>query len=634
MTDILFVVEAKDGSNAAKTLRFSVGGYIDSSNNYYDPRISGPALINVSPNDGDLLGIFNSSSIGNIVLVNTDGGLNYLADYAVDGRAATISIFDGTSVIDRFSGTVSSAPVIGETVTFTLKALQEALNKDHPMDVYAGTNSLPAGIEGTANTIKGNVKPKVYGDCRNITPVVVNTSLLIDQASSLSNCRITRVFDDGARLTNYQTSGAHTAGATSIAVTTDPGFGDLPSGAEIVFDNHNTIYTITSPLYAGNIAITPGIDVNVPDSTPFDIINFYTGSAATATEIGYFDYRVNGDHTQGDTTIAIDSGAGTISTGDKIIFGSHMVLYEVSVGVAAPGTITLSDELQSDLEDGDVVHVISANSPTLWGSYQGYFRLNATSAGAVTCDAISIDGSDEVHLAGDVFNLIAVEAGLTVDATSITNLNAAGTIGLYVDQQVTTVELLNRIVHSVAGYYYFSNDTVYMGLFSAPAVSADWTINDYQIDSITLLQSGLGRNRLPIHTIRCKYDRIETVQTSLAGRVKNSQRQRLKTQYREIKRATSGVKTRHPLSQVLKIESLLRSSADVEAMLDRLEPITSVRRDVVDLVLPYSQAPSYQIGSTGNIITPRLDYDSGRLMMLIGYEINDTDHTVTLRLYG
>jgi len=622
--DILFVIGAVDGSNVAHTLYFSQSGFIDADANYYEKRIIGPAQITISPNDGGLLSIFKSASVGDITLANADGGLDYLADYAVDGRSAVISYFDGDAVTERFSGTVSKMSEQDNTVIFSLRALQETLTNNHPMAVYAGDNVLPAGLEGTADTIIGTVKPKVFGDVRNIQPILVNSSLLIYQCSDLANCRITAVYDDGVRLTNFTVSGSHSVADTTVAVHN--GLGDIPAGSEVIFSNHSTIYAVDVGIVSGILTLLTGLAVAVPNGTAIDVVNFYTDTSDIQTT----NYLVDGDQAKGLKTIAVGSGVGAINSGDKVIFSSHLSVYTVATGLTG-GVIVLDRVTVEALSDGDVVQVVGS-SPPLWGAFEGYLRLTAQPAGVVTCDAISIDGTGQVHKAGDVFGLVADEAGITVDSVGITEFNSAGIVGLYIDATTPTLDLFNKLAAGVAGYYYFIGATLYLQLLQAPSTPS-LTIDDYQIKGISRLALGLGSNGLPIYSVICKYDRIESVQATVAGYVSSARRQRLKTQYREITSTDSAVLTRHILSLALTVESLLRTASSVNALLSRLMGIVKYRRDLVDLSLDMQEYTPV-IGDTVRLITPRLGYSSGRNFVVIGYDIDDVNHSITLRLYG
>ena len=197
----LFRFDALDGANAAKTLYFSDGEYVDGSNNLYVKRLKNPALMTVSPNDGGNLRVFSASSMGEVELSNMDGGLDYLADYAINGRSATLEYFNGTGVIAYFSGTCSVLRESAGSLFVSLRTLKDVLATDHPQATFAGNNSLPNGVEGVSTDIKGNVKPRCYGNVLNQTPVLVNTSLLISLASIRTSTVIDAAYDRGVALT-------------------------------------------------------------------------------------------------------------------------------------------------------------------------------------------------------------------------------------------------------------------------------------------------------------------------------------------------------------------------------------------------------------------------------------------------
>lgn len=289
--------------------------------------------------------------------------------------------------------------------------------------------------------------------------------------------------------------------------------------------------------------------------------------------------------------------------------------------------------LLRDVDNGELVLLRGANTPELWGSYQGYFRLNGNPAGAVTCDFLTVDGDGAVHQAGDVTAKLLADIGYTADDVGI--FNAAGKIGLFFSEPTSTKDLLGRIAKSVAGYYWFIGSVCYLGLLDAPAATAAWEIQAYQIIDIKRLSLGAGRNGLPLHTLDVGYDRIETTQASADGFVSASWRQRLKAQYRRKNITDTAVSTRHPLALLLVIDSLLRKISDVTTAFNRLFSVVKTRRDTVDLTVAIEDAPlTLGIGSTGNVITPKLGYANGRKLLLLGYQIKLDERICILRLFG
>jgi hypothetical protein len=193
---------ALDKNNQPVTLRFSDGAYIDSQWHYYEPRMLQPALVKISPDDGGVLPIFSAASIGEIELINVDGELNYLADYAFDNGSCTLSLVDEHgSIRDYLVGKILTSHCQNHRVYLTLKSMSEVLTRTHPMDKYAGNNVLPDGVEGLSSDLKGNIKPKVFGQVQNATPVLVNTARQIYQFSSRDSCTVLAVYDKGVALT-------------------------------------------------------------------------------------------------------------------------------------------------------------------------------------------------------------------------------------------------------------------------------------------------------------------------------------------------------------------------------------------------------------------------------------------------
>ena len=562
MATWILTVAALDAVGAAVMLRFADGEYIDGSANFYEPRMIQPALMNVSPNDGGVFTVFNSASQGEIELANLDGGLNYLVDYALDGRTVTLSLVDSGAVTMVFIGTVERMTEGGGSLFLAMKSLTEALSANHPMAVYAGTNTPPTGLEGSTGTIEGSVKPKIFGDCRNLSPVMVNSSLLIYEASSRSDAVITAVYDDGVRLTNYLVNGARAIGQTSIAVDTGVASSSIPTGAKVIFDSHRAIYSVTTGISgaAGTIVISPALTTAIVDNEHVEVVNFYTGSGTAA---------------------------------------------------------------------GQLQNAIAAAA---WSSYNGYFRLAASPSKQITCDVMSVTAGGQ-HKVGDVFAAVAAELGVTVDSASVTTLNSVGVMGLAVTEIQPSAALFDAIARSVGGFYHYIGTTLYMSLLTAPGTPV-MTIEEWQIVALEREATGLGSNGLPFYGVSIRYDKIETVQTTVAGATGLDRTELLKNASRTTEVTDAATLSRHPLAEKIAVESLLRLKADAVAVANRLLSLGKVRRDVVTVTAYFSQVPAFNIGDTVTIKHTRLGYSAGRDMVVIGYERDVKKKRVMLRVLG
>ena len=114
------------------------------------------------------------------------------------------------------TGTAEGIEADEAKIVVRLRDKSWLLDKPASASVYAGSNSLPNGLEGTASDIKGQRKPKCYGKVYNIAPVSVNTAKLTYEVGICTS--IDAVYDRGAAITpgaNYATSALLQAAATA-----------------------------------------------------------------------------------------------------------------------------------------------------------------------------------------------------------------------------------------------------------------------------------------------------------------------------------------------------------------------------------------------------------------------------------
>lgn len=174
-----------------RTLYYSTRGFATTpaatpASTYFDGCLKQPAIMR-----RDLFASGSTSGrsrvgFGDLVLSNPGGALDALLDYGFDGRALTIrqGVFGAaypSAWLTVFVGTMQSAEFSGTTVTIKLRDRQAELDIPLQPIKYAGTNSLPAGLEGVANDLKGKPKPVLLGAPRNVPAPFVNTTRLISE---------------------------------------------------------------------------------------------------------------------------------------------------------------------------------------------------------------------------------------------------------------------------------------------------------------------------------------------------------------------------------------------------------------------------------------------------------------------
>ncbi len=127
--DWIATINALDTNGVPIVLYFSDKGYKNSAGVYYKARMSQPARINVTANDGGLLKVMDSASTGEIILENIDGGLNYLLDYAIDGRECVLQLVSPQGITTTwFKGICTRFFQQGGDIHLTIKSLSESLD--------------------------------------------------------------------------------------------------------------------------------------------------------------------------------------------------------------------------------------------------------------------------------------------------------------------------------------------------------------------------------------------------------------------------------------------------------------------------------------------------------------------------
>lgn len=216
MTPVLFLAEltAYDRNlGTTRVLRYaSQQGYVTGAsdvpaNTFYDARIKQP--VNVSRDCFSRGKTTGQTRIGygDLILLNGDGELDGLIDLALNGRNITIwrtEVANPRYPVDFrqvIVGTMEQPEFTSDTVTVRLRDRQAELMVPLNTTKYAGTNALPAGLEGVATDLKGKPKPVCFGYVTNIAPPSVNTSRLIYQVHDSAISTVDAVYDRGVALT-------------------------------------------------------------------------------------------------------------------------------------------------------------------------------------------------------------------------------------------------------------------------------------------------------------------------------------------------------------------------------------------------------------------------------------------------
>lgn len=202
----LLEIDALDDLDNPVVLRFSSGDYTSPppDNQYYENRLKQPALFTNSAFGNAIIQSSGTAGFGEATLVNNDGALEYLVDYAIDGREMRVKLREADGTINTvIVGTVQSISFEENQVSIRLRSPSEEFDLEHPHEKYLGNNVLPDGVEGTEDDIKGTRKPEVYGSVMNASPVLVNTAKLVYEFHRYdTEADLIAVYDRGILLTH------------------------------------------------------------------------------------------------------------------------------------------------------------------------------------------------------------------------------------------------------------------------------------------------------------------------------------------------------------------------------------------------------------------------------------------------
>lgn len=209
----------------------------------YENRVIDPGNFEIFIFKNSTTGGASQVGAGNVVINNGDTRLDYLRNYAFDGRS--IKIYYGpnngsypSDFTLIFSGTIEKEEYSSTKITFRIRDRQGLVaSKPIQTTLYAGSNSLPSGVEGVADDIKGKPKPVMYGTVFEINPVLVNTSKNIYQLNWRAINSVDAVYVGGA----LQTPGTSRASIAALESNTPTGgtydwyLGSSSDGAYIRF---------------------------------------------------------------------------------------------------------------------------------------------------------------------------------------------------------------------------------------------------------------------------------------------------------------------------------------------------------------------------------------------------------------
>jgi len=435
----MILVELTAAIDAAGTLqtfyvstdRFVTAPTDTPANTAFEPSLTDPGSIGISAFGDGRTGGGTKLEVGEIVLANANGQYDAWINYGFDGRAVTIRTGTTGAYPGAFStiltGTVEAVEATRKQVVIRLRDKQFIFAVPVLTTKYAGTNSLPNGLEGTATDIKGQAKPRTLGKVFNIQPAFINTSKLTFQVSDGAVSDIVAVYDRGASITK----GADYANSTLLQAAA-PG-----AGTYITCFAEGLFRLGTSP--AGEITVDVTQGANAAARTVAQILKqlaldagVASGSisAADVTALDTANSAVVGLYVSGDTTFqqAMDQIAASVGA----FYGFD------GAGVLRMGRLAApSGTAVTTLEDFHILNierrVLRDVSIPIWSATVNHTRLGVAQpndlAGAVTAATRAYLASEyraEVATDAAIKTQFLLAPDMTVD-TLLTSASDAAT---------------------------------------------------------------------------------------------------------------------------------------------------------------------------------------------------------------
>lgn len=221
-----------------------------------------------------------------------------------------------------------------------------------------------------------------------------------------------------------------------------------------------------------------------------------------------------------------------------------------------------------------------------------------------------------------------------LDLQELDSLNAAS-IGVVVQPDETVSSLLDRICASVGAFWGFDALGKFRVIrFDEPSATADMEATVLDI----LEAEREPEAQVPYWRVTVRVDRNDSVQdkNSLAGIVTPDRAAWLGSEYRDQKAEDTEIQTTRLLAEEVTYDTLLNGISSAKAEAERRLALFGVRRDVTTITLPEpaTYGDALDLGKTVRVIAPRLGYQAGRNMTVIGISLDYQADRADVTLWG
>lgn len=622
--ELIYLVEmtGADAAGATTVFRYCTGlGYTTlgtdtPAHTYYAPRVTNPGIYEVSCHGGAKTYGLAVVGYGTVELQNPDGALDSLIGYGFDGQLCRVLIGTQGAAYSTFtaifSGTMDQ-PFTGiKSMRVNIRDVLQDLDVPLQTVKYAGTNSLPNGLEGVAADLKGKPKPLLWGYANDVSPPWVNTERLIYQLS----CQ------------QFQDAVFYDSGEPPVEIDRIPWTVSVKDqGAALTAGSEKNI----TQFGAGSTDLSFTVDTGTNVAT--------TGSAHSYT---------NGD------------GVSVLSVGGTL--PAPLVATSPYFARSTGGsTLTLHPTKADAVANTNVIDITTAGSGTLtisnnrtalgcWDwcndSTAGfYFRLGSSPTGQITADVVNpANGSGLIYSAAGLFNAPLAYAVPTLSKATATGYEPVVAPyekgGIYIDYETTVLKAIESPLNSCG--YYVSGQTsdpnllrsVTIGRIGTPSTTS-LTLTEVQIIDLERVPSEDETRGIPCWRVTVNYARKYTTLTrdQLAGSLSEADIAAYAQEWRSVSATDTDVKDQYPNAPEIVRYSVTTDATEAQTEADRVLAQCGVRRDIYRCTVAASLTRNIELGMRVSLTYPRFGMGAGVAFWIIGITPNYSDETTELLLW-
>ena len=346
---------------------------------------------------------------------------------------------------------------------------------------------------------------------------------------------------------------------------------------------------------------------------------------------------------------------GRVALMEPTLVNTSILIYQVNNGPAEvvnvfDGGAYLARETDDYASEAELTDENNEPRPGYYKVWPagGYLRLGGRPFSTLSVSCVDSWNASEISAAGLLRRIIEQAAAARPDTlqprtaadwhhfdlAKLDTLNAAS-LGVVVQPDETTLSLLDRICATVGAFWGFDAlGALRVIRFDEPSATADFTIDPFEI--ITAERE--PEAQAPYWRVTIKADQNYAVQdkTGLAGVVPADRAAWLGNQWRDSKAEDTAVQEIRLLAEEVTYESLFNGIGAAKAEADRRLNLFKVRRDIVSVTLPQPSfyGDALDLGKTCKLVYPRLGYETGKNMTVIGLSIDYGNDKADLTLWG